>query len=194
MTPRENEVVLPNSAIPSIVVLVAVLIAAATDIWKFKVYNALTLPMLLGGLTFHAVTAGWTGLAGSAIGLLFGFVILLIFHARGGMGAGDVKLMAAIGAWLGMPMTFYVFIASGLAAGAYAIVLLVMRDGLQECAIHMQILWLRMTAFSRHLGHDARVESEVKRDDRRRRLIPFAAMVAVGVVATFVWFHNAPTR
>ena len=113
------------SPFPAVVVIVAALIAAATDIWKFKVYNALTLPLLLGGLIYHAATAGWAGLANSALGLLFGFAILLLFYAMGGMGAGDVKLMAAIGAWLGMPMTFYVFIASGLAGGVYAVALLV---------------------------------------------------------------------
>ena len=179
---------------PAAVVIVATLIAAATDIWKFKVYNALTVPLLLGGLIYHAATAGWVGLANSTLGLLFGFAILLLFYAMGGMGAGDVKLMAAIGAWLGMPLTFYVFIASGLAGGVYAVALLALRHGLQDAAIHMHILWLRLTAFSRHLGNDARIEAEVKRDDRRRRLIPFAAMVAVGVIATFVWFHNGPTR
>jgi len=180
--------------IPLIAVLLGVLIAAATDIWKFKVYNALTVPLLLGGLIYHTATAGWAGLATSTMGFLFGFAVLLIFYAMGGMGAGDVKLMAAIGAWLGMPMTFYVFIASALAGGVYAIALLMLRDGIQDAAIHLHILWLRMTAFSRQLGNDARIESEVKRDDRRRRLIPYAAMVAVGVIATFVWFGQGPTR
>jgi prepilin peptidase CpaA len=180
--------------IPAAVVIVATLIAAATDIWKFKVYNALTLPLLLGGLTYHAATAGWSGLATSSLGLLFGFAALLVFYVMGGMGAGDVKLMAGIGAWLGMPLTFYVFVASGLAGGVYAVALLVFRHGLQDAAIHMHILWLRLSAFGRHLGNDARIEAEVKRDDRRSRLIPFAAMVAVGVIATFVWFQNGPTR
>ena len=55
--------------------------------------------------------------------------------------------------------------------------------------IHMQILWLRIIAFGRHLGPDDRIEVEVKRDDRRTRLIPFAAMVAVGVVATYFWLR-----
>lgn len=182
------------SPFPAAVVLAAVLIAAVTDVWKFKVYNALTVPLMVGGLIYHTATAGWAGLATSAMGLLFGFAILLIFYAMGGMGAGDVKLMAAIGAWLGMPMTFYVFIASGLAGGVYAIALLAMRDGLQDVAIHLHILWLRMTAFSRQLGNDARIESEVKRDDRRRRLIPYAAMMAVGIIATFIYFRQGPTR
>jgi prepilin peptidase CpaA len=182
------------SPFPAVVVLVAASIAAVTDIWKFKVYNALTLPLMLGGLIYHSTTSGWVGLANSMLGLLFGFSILLLFHAMGGMGAGDVKLMAGIGAWLGMPLTFYVFIASGLAGGVYAVALLASRHGPQDAAIHMQILWLRLTAFGRYLGNDSRIEAEVRRDDCRRRLIPFAAIVAVGVIATFVWSHNGPTR
>jgi prepilin peptidase CpaA len=144
---------------------------------------------MLGGLLFHGITGGRAALGDSALGLLFGFAILLLFYAMGGMGSGDVKLMAAIGAWLGMKLTFYVFIASALAGGVYAVALLVLTGGIQETLINLHILWLRMTAFSRHLGSDDRVEREVKRDDRRKRLIPFAAMVAVGVVSTYLWLN-----
>ena len=106
-----------------------------------------------------------------------------MFHAMGGMGAGDVKLMAAIGAWLGMPMTFYVFIATALAAGVYAVVLLVVSGPPAGHRHPHPDPLVPHQAFGRHLGADDRVEAEVKRDDRRRRLIPFAAMVAVGVIA-----------
>jgi prepilin peptidase CpaA len=179
---------------PAIVVLVATLIAAIFDVWKYKVYNALTLPLLLSGLLYHGAFGGWAGLADSGLGMLFGFAVLLLFYSMGGMGAGDVKLMAAIGAWLGMPLTFYVFIASALAGGVYAVSLLVLAGGIQEAVINMHILWLRMRAFSRHLGSDDRVEFEVKRDDRRKRLIPFAAMVAIGVVSTYLWLNAASSN
>ena len=63
------------------------------------------------------------------MGILFGFAALIILYLVGGMGAGDVKLMAALGAWLGMPLTFYVFIASSLAAGIYSICYMVVLTG-----------------------------------------------------------------
>jgi prepilin peptidase CpaA len=179
------------SPIPVVVVLVATLIAAVTDVWKFKVYNLLTLPVMVSGLLYHGIVGGWAGLGSSALGLAFGFAVLLVFYAMGGMGSGDVKLMAAIGAWLGIQLTFWVFIASALAGGVYAVVLLVLAGGVQEAMIHMHILWLRMNAFSRHMGSDDRVEVEVQRDDRRKRLIPYAAMVAIGVVATLLWLELA---
>jgi prepilin peptidase CpaA len=177
--------------VPSLVVLAAAVISAATDVWKFKIHNVLTMPLLLTGLIYHAAVGGRAGFATSLLGVLFGFGVLLAFYVVGGMGAGDVKLMAAIGAWLGMPLTFYVFIASSLAAGAYAVVLVAFSEGgIAEVLLNFQILWVRMRAISRHLGDDNRIEHEVKRDDRRRRLIPFAAMVAVGVVMTLLWMRH----
>jgi prepilin peptidase CpaA len=177
--------------IPSLVVLAAAVISAATDVWKFKIHNALTLPLLVTGLVYHAIEGGKAGLATSLLGVLFGFGVLLAFYVMGGMGAGDVKLMAGVGAWLGMPLTFYVFIASSLAAGVYAVVLVAFsQGGVAEVLLNFQILFVRMQTISRHLGDDNRIEHEVKRDDRRRRLIPFAAMVAVGVVATLLWLRH----
>ncbi|MBV8310087.1 MAG: prepilin peptidase [Planctomycetaceae bacterium] len=177
------------TAVPVIVVLVAAFVAAATDIWKFKVYNALTLPLLVSGLLYHAFRAE---LADSLLGVLFGFASLIVLYIIGGMGAGDVKLMAAVGAWLGMPLTFYVFIASSLAAGVYSIGLVVWTGQVGEIAVNLQILWLRLASVGRFLGSDDMVESEVRRSDRRKRIIPFAAMVAIGLVATLIWIRNTP--
>ncbi len=169
------------------VVLVAALAAAVLDVWKFKVYNAVTLPLLVSGLLYHGVLGGAVELAGSLLGVVFGFGILIGFYVMGGMGAGDVKLMAAVGAWLGMPSTFFVFIASSLATGIYAIVLVLAYGKLTETWVNLQIVWYRLTVIGRHLGAEDKVETEVNRADRRSRLIPFAAMVALGVVATLVW-------
>jgi len=178
-----------QTAVPVIVVLVAALVAAATDIWKFKVYNVLTLPLLVSGLLYHAFRAE---LADSLLGVLFGFASLIVLYIIGGMGAGDVKLMAAVGAWLGMPLTFYVFIASSLAAGVYSIGLVVWTGQVGETAVNLQILWLRLASVGRYLGSDDKVESEVRRSDRRKRIIPFAAMVAIGLIATLIWIGNKP--
>jgi prepilin peptidase CpaA len=178
--------VLSTQPLPLAVVFVGVLIASVTDIWKFKVHNALTLPLLVGGLVYHAASGGWAGLGDSALGMLFGFACLLMFFVMGGMGAGDVKLMAGVGAWLGMPLTLHVFIASSLAAGAYAVVLLTIGRNLGETWTNLQILWIRLSMVGRHLGGDNRIEAEVLRADRRRRLIPFAAMVAVGLIALMI--------
>jgi prepilin peptidase CpaA len=170
-----------------IVVLSAVLVAAVTDIWKFKVYNALTLPLLAAGLVYNGLNYE---IADSLLGILFGFAALVPLYLVGGMGAGDVKLMAAVGAWLGMPLTFYVFLATSLAAGAYAILLVIWSGRVGEMVVNFQILWLRLASVGRYLAADDKVELEVRRSDRRQRIIPFAAMVAVGLIATLLWMKN----
>src|SRR5438552_1328783 len=85
--------------------LLAALIAAVTDVWKFKVYNLLTLPLLASGLLYHAINGGTPGLAGSVVGALAGFGLMILLYTIGGMGAGDVKFVTALGAWLGLPLT-----------------------------------------------------------------------------------------
>jgi prepilin peptidase CpaA len=179
--------------IPILIVLLSSLVAAATDVWKFKVHNLLTLPLLLSGILYHVLVsgsseAGWTvGLFNSLLGILCGAGILFLCYLMGGMGAGDVKLMAAVGAWLGFPLTFYVFVASSLAAGLYAVVLIVACGRVRQTWVNLQIIWHRLAAVGRHLGAEDRIEAEVDRDDRRRRIIPFAAMVAVGIILVAVW-------
>jgi prepilin peptidase CpaA len=183
--------VLAHSTFPVTVALTAALIAAVTDVWKFKVYNALTLPLLVSGLIYHA---WYAELSGSLLGIMFGFAALVVLYIIGGMGAGDVKLMAAVGAWLGMPLTFYVFIASSLAAGVYAIGLVAWTGRVGETVVNLHIFWLRLASVGRYLGADDRVESEVRRSDRRTRIIPFGAMVAIGIIATLLWFRGALAR
>jgi prepilin peptidase CpaA len=178
-------------AVPIMIVLLAAFVAAVTDIWKFKVYNALTLPLLVSGLLYHGFRAELTD---SLVGFLFGFAALITLYLVGGMGAGDVKLMAGVGAWLGMPLTFYVFIASSLAAGIYSLLLVVLTGKVGETVVNLHIVWLRLSSIGRYLAADDRVEKEVLRSDRRRRIIPFAAMVAIGIVATLLWFRKDVLR
>jgi prepilin peptidase CpaA len=118
---------------------------------------------------------------------MVGFGILFVFYAMGGMGGGDVKLMGGIGAWLGTPLTVVLFLASSVVAGIYALVVVLMTGKVRQTWVHLQILWHRITAIGRHLGADDRVESEVNQSDRRGRVVPFAAMIAVGFVGILVW-------
>jgi prepilin peptidase CpaA len=175
--------------VPILVVLAASLGLALIDVLRYKIYNVFTYPLLLAGLVYHGAVGGANGLAEALLGSLVGLGVLLPFYLLGGMGGGDVKLMAAFGAWLGLPLTFLVFLASSLAAGVYGLVLVLANRRLGETWANLQIVWFRVRALGRYLVAEERIEAEVQRHDRRRRVIPFAAMVAFGLSGVLILCH-----
>jgi prepilin peptidase CpaA len=177
-----------NLMLPTIVVLIGTCVGAVTDVWKFRVYNSLTFPLLASGLLYHGFVEGWSGLASSSLGVCFGFAILIIPYLLGLMGAGDVKLMAGVGAWLGLEVTVVVFVISSLVAGVYAVVLILYRGRIRESLSTLKLILYRMASLGMHFGKEDLVETLSEGDDRRLRVIPFGAMIPLGVMgAMLLW-------
>lgn len=108
----------------------ALIVATITDIKSQRIYNWLTFPLILSGLATHTIFGGLEGLKFSGAGLGIGFVVMAVPYFLGVMGAGDVKLMTGIGAWLGASTTFTAFLFTCIAGGVYAIGVLVFRPEL----------------------------------------------------------------
>ena len=108
--------------------LVSLLLVAAAviDGWKLKVPNWLTFPMVIGGWVYSSVGFGWVGLGWSLLGTAVGLALLLPAYAIGGMGAGDVKLLAGVGAWIGRNVTFYAFCVSAVVGGLIALAMVLL--------------------------------------------------------------------
>ena len=92
--------------------------AALIDGRTLRVPNWLTYHFFFGGLVFAFMRGGSPFLVSSLAGALVGLLSLLPLYAIGGMGAGDVKLMAGFGAWLGPWLTAWAFVSTAV-AGAY---------------------------------------------------------------------------
>src|SRR5580693_1946341 len=93
----------------------AVLVEAAViDGWKLRVPNWLTFHFALGGLIYAAWMGGGQMLLWSLGGAVLGLALLLPLYAIGGMGAGDVKLLAGVGAWVGPAVTLWAFATSAV--------------------------------------------------------------------------------
>lgn len=97
---------------------------AVSDVKTRRIPNYLTLGGALAGLVFQALSYGWWGLQDGLLGLILGFSLLIIPYILGGMGAGDVKALAALGAWLGPAKTFQLFLYMALAGGVLALAVL----------------------------------------------------------------------
>lgn len=102
------------------VVFVAVA-ACVTDLRSRRIPNALTLSAALAGLLAHWLIGGPEGALFSASGWLVGLLVFLPFFMLRGMGGGDVKLLAALGAWLGPQETVWLAIYTGIAGGVLAV-------------------------------------------------------------------------
>lgn len=98
------------------------LLICITDTLYTRIPNAASAALLIAGFTLHGYSAGASGLLFSFMGLLSGFLLLFVPYLMGGVGAGDVKALAALGALLGAGAVFQVFLYTGLIGGVLAIV------------------------------------------------------------------------
>ncbi len=160
---------------------VASVVAAVVDVRQFRVPNGLTLPLCASGLFFHTVMSGLGGLERSAGGLVAGGLLLILFFVMGAMGAGDVKLLAGVGAWLGPSNTMSVFLVAAVTAGLYSLGVYALRNRLDELRAVFKIVWIQLFTLCRHVA-PAEVDGALQRADRRWHVMPFALMIAIGVL------------
>ena len=95
-----------------IVVAVFTLLTTWTDVKERKIYNWATLPMWLLGWVYQTGWFGWAGLLNGGLGCAVGFGLFFLLWTMKIAGGGDVKLMAALGVWLGFQQTTHTILAS----------------------------------------------------------------------------------
>lgn len=119
-----------------------------SDLKTRTIPNYLTLAAALAGLTYNLLVSGWGGLADGTLGLLLGFGFLILPYILGGMGAGDVKALAALGAWLGPTGTLLLFCYMGIAGGLMALGVLIWRGLLWQGILNMFLTRDKMSGLS----------------------------------------------
>jgi prepilin peptidase CpaA len=155
---------------------VAVLgVATFTDVHSRRIPNWLVLPFLLMGITVSAWLHGWHGVLQSVEGAGLGLLIYGILFWMGGMGAGDVKLCAAIGAWIGPFQLFIALVMTGLVGGVMALAWALCGGFLKELFEHTSDV-----VFS------AKKRSEAVLSNPLRRKMPYAPAIAIGTLFSFL--------
>jgi prepilin peptidase CpaA len=105
-----------------IAAIVVVVLACVPDVWSRRIPNALTFGAAAAAVAFHVATGGWSGVGNSLTGWLVGAVLFFPMFALRGMGAGDVKLLAAVGAWLGPTQVFWVALITSMVGGVLGLI------------------------------------------------------------------------
>lgn len=164
-------------------VTAVLVLAAAIDGVALKVPNWLTFPFILGGWSYGFALGGWEGLAASLIGTLVGLGLLLPLYAIGGMGAGDVKLLAGVGAWIGSSDTLYAFCWSAIAGAVIAVLMVLARRGWSRHRAQFMMILSEILVI-RDPNQLAAIAAERKSS---MLLLPYGIPIAIGSIAYFVY-------
>jgi prepilin peptidase CpaA len=120
--------------------LVLAVSACVTDVRSRRIPNVLTFGFAAAALVFHALDGGVSGLMMSVGGWLAGVLMMGVPFALGGLGAGDVKLAAALGAWLGPMAAVWIGLYSGVAGGVMALAVAVSTGYLRTAWSNISLL------------------------------------------------------
>jgi prepilin peptidase CpaA len=159
--------------------LIVVSIATVTDLRSRRIPNWLVFPFLIAGIAVSGCLYGWHGLGQSLSGLGLGAILYGLLFYLGGMGMGDVKLCAAIGAWIGPSQLILALVVTGVAGGVMALCWAVAGGFLSNLfkSTGDLIFGIRKRGFRPHpelvLGHPS------------ARTMPYAPAIAIGTLISF---------
>lgn len=151
------------------------------DLKTRRIPNYLTLGTAVAGLGFQLGCHGWGGLWSGFLGLALGFGLLIIPYFIRGMGAGDVKALAALGAWLGPRDTFFLFLYMGISGGVLILLVLIWK-GLLRSYIRRGWRFLRNLCLPQFAGLNP-AESPPP-----PLKLPYASALALGML--ILYLHN----
>lgn len=163
-----------------VLIIVAFTVAAVySDVRTRRIPNWLTVSALVLALAVHGVVGGLGGLGFALAGFAVGFGILFVLWALGGGGGGDVKMMGALGAWLGLTMILQVFVVS-------AMVTVILAFGRRVALYFSKRLEQREPRRFKDKAIEKRIETERKKN---RWLVPYAVPLALStwIVLVAAW-------
>lgn len=151
-----------------------VITGAIWDVATRRIPNWLTYGALCAGLAFRACFGGWHGVWYGLAGALLGGGIFFIFFLVHGMGAGDVKLMAAIGCLAGLGQVVMIVLSSAIAGGVLALVFMLLHKRVGRT---VRNLW---ELIRYHLLFGAQSHPQINLQNPEAIRMPYALAIAAG--------------
>jgi prepilin peptidase CpaA len=156
--------------------------ACAWDLRTRRIPQVLTLGGAIAGLAYHVAVGGWPAAVPSLAGWGVGLLLFLIPFALGGLGGGDVKLLGALGAWLGVTNVVWLALYTGVAGGVFALVVAVWRGYLAQAMTNIYLLLMHWRL------NGVRPLDDVSLDHSRGPRLAYAVPILAGTVAT-LWLR-----
>ena len=153
-------------------------LACVTDLRDRRIPNVLTGSAAIAAVLFHLVTGGWVAAGWSIVGLVVGALLFMPMFVLRGMGAGDVKLLAAVGAWVGPGPVVTAAIATSIAGGVLALLVALAYGYLRRALANIYLL----LAHWRVMG--VQPLPEVTLEQSRGPRLAYAIPIAIGTVVT----------
>jgi prepilin peptidase CpaA len=161
---------------------ILVTVAAVYDIRYRRIPNWLVLAGIVAGFGWNAYSLSGSGLLRSAEGLGLGFALYFPFYLLRARGAGDVKLLAAVGAITGPGNCFWIFILTAILGGAIALVMVMLSGRVRHTFFN--VAWIIRDLVRLRAPFRSSAELDVTTTKGMR--LPHAAMIAVGSLAFIV--------
>jgi prepilin peptidase CpaA len=167
----------------NIVLAVVLALACISDLRTRRIPNVLTLSAVATAILFHLLTGGWSAAGWSVAGCVVGAVLFFPMFALRGMGGGDVKLLAAVGAWLGPWQVVTAALATSIAGGIIAVAVAL---GYGYFKTAYRNLWMLLTTW-RVTG--IRPVDELTLESARGPRLAYAVPIAIGTLLT-LWLKS----
>ena len=165
--------------------LAMTILAALLDWRSRRIPNWLTVPGFVSGVTLHTVLNGWHGLQFALGGGVLALFLLLPLVLLRALGAGDWKLMGAVGAFLGPVLFVFVFFGSVVASGIMAVVQMYRAGRVVETFRNMWTLVKGFFAFG------LKKNPQISLDNPRLLKLPFGVAVAAATIVCCWAAHRA---
>jgi len=166
------------------ILCVVLIVAAVIDVWKLKVPNWITFPLIIAGWIFWTSVHGWSGLGFTLFGTAVGLSLLLVPYAIGGMGAGDVKLLAGVGAWVGAATVFWAFCLSAMVGGLMAAAMMLYRRYFKGQSVdHFKHILFEFV----YLRNISAISEAATLRKSSMMLLPYGLPLTVGTIGYFIW-------
>jgi prepilin peptidase CpaA len=183
-----EEIICDMSSALSVLLIAVVVIAAIYDLRFRRIPNWLNLSGVILGLVLNTFFFARAGFIGAVLGIGCALIVYVPLYLIRGMGAGDVKLMAAVGAIAGPWNWFGIFIATALMGGVVSILFIALKRRFHQTCLNVALIVIELC----HFRMPSKSNSQLDVRDPHALGMPHGTLIAMGAMAFLIVSRGLP--